>query len=209
MKNIIYFLSIFLVINSFAKESKWSIGPHLGFSFANGDHVYGETLGEGLGAKVLYNIERFEFMRLKADLLYLSYGENRSHLEGSYYNYIVKTRHESFQLTAGLHFDFGNGKVRSYLAPMAGIYNYRSIATIPEIGYYYGYTPTDTRDVQWKFGNRLEGGLFLDLGLGVLIDVGFVYQKIYDLKVNIHKDSYSTNTDDLMLNVGVLIPIGE
>ena len=108
---------LLLVSVSFAAAQQWEIGPHLGFSFPTGDHVYGNTTGEGLGAKVLYQFENIEFMRARADLIYFSYGEERSVLENTP-GLLERTRHESFQLTAGVQFDWGGGTVRSYFSPM-------------------------------------------------------------------------------------------
>lgn len=212
MKNLIFIFTLFVIYGlSFADESKWEIGPHLRFSFAKSDHVYGQTTGEGLGTKVLYDLKKFDNIRIRGDLIYLSYGETRTSLQNTFY--IKKTRHESFQLNTGFQWDIGSGNIRSYVAPMVGVYNYRSVSSIPDAYYYemyyYGYPVSDTRDVQWTYGMRLEGGLLFDIGLGALIDVGLNYQKIFNLKVKGEENSYQTHADDIMVNVGVLIPISD
>ncbi|MDZ7722367.1 MAG: hypothetical protein U5R06_05960 [candidate division KSB1 bacterium] len=208
MKKTIFIAALLLVHCVSFAAPKWEIGPHVGFSFPTGDHVYGNTAGEGLGAKVLYQFENIHYLRARADLLYLSYGEQRSSIENTP-GLLERTRHESFQLTTGVQFDWGSGTVRSYISPMVGVFNFRSVSTYPDLYYYYGYTVSDTRDSQWTYGGRLQGGLLFDIGLGVLIDVGFNYQRLFDVQIEKENRTFRTDADDLMLNVGVLISVTE
>ena len=207
-KMTIILVAIFVMsMPGMAKDWSWQIGPNLSFAYPFEKYANANSLGEGLGAKVVYNWGSNAWLSPRADIVYLSYGSKRSSFGGGP---VVETRNESFQVSAGFHVAKPKGGIRYYLSPLAGIFNYRAVMTIPE-SYYYGYYTglppiSDTRDSQWKWGARVQGGLLFDVGLGPLIDIGFTYQRIFNVETMLEDGtSYRGDAEDVMLTVGLMI----
>lgn len=204
---IVFFLAAFLAASGYAKDWQWQVGPNLSFAYPFENYANANSLGEGLGAKIVYNWGSNEWISPRLDFVYLSYGSNRSSFGGGP---IIETRNESFQLTMGMHTAKPLGHVRYYLSPLAGIFNYRAVMTIPE-SYYYGYYTglppiSDTRDSQWKWGARVQGGFLFDIGLGPLIDIGFTYQRIFNVETPLENGGkIRGDAEDIMLTLGVMI----
>lgn len=198
-------LLLFLAAIGMAQDWNWQVGPNLSFSFRNKDYANVNALGEGLGAKIIYNWGGHPWLSPRLDFVYLSYGENRNSTGGTTGGFIVTTRNESFQLTAGVHIARPQGAFRYYLAPLAGLFNYRAVTTVPELYYYTGYQAMNTHDSQYKLGARIQGGFLFDVGLGPLIDIGFTYQRIFNVETRIGDQLVRSNADDFMLTVGVMI----
>lgn len=184
---------------------RWQVGPNLSFAFPSKSFANVAGTGEGLGAKITYNLGKSEWINPRVDFVYLSYGEDRSSAGNSGYGLLITTRNESFQLSAGLHVAKPYGKIRYYIAPLAGIFNYRAVTTLPELYYYYGYPAMDTRESQWKWGARFQGGFLFDIGLGPLIDLGFTYQRIFNVKTPTEDGAFYSDVDDFMVTLGVMI----
>jgi hypothetical protein len=209
MKKIIMVFILTLAVKTTvqAKDWSWQVGPNLSFAYPIEKYANATTLGEGLGAKVIYNWGGNEWLSPRLDFVYLSYGSKRSSF-GS--GPIIETRNESFQLTMGMHSAKPSGAFRYYLSPLAGIFNYRAVMTIPE-SYYYGYYTglppiSDTRDSQWKWGARVQGGFLFDIGLGPLIDIGFTYQRIFNVETPLEDGSkIRGDADDFMVTIGVMV----
>lgn len=202
-------ITLFLMLTttiSLAQDWNWQVGPNLSFAFRNKDYANVNALGEGLGAKIIYNWQWRSWISPRLDFVYLSFGEKRSTTTGGGASgLIIQTRNESFQLTTGLHFAKPDGAVRYYLSPMAGVYNFRAVTTLPELYYYYGYPSMDTHDIQWKMGARVQGGFLFDIGLGPLIDIGFTYQRIFNVETKIDDTVLHHDADDFMVTIGVMI----
>ncbi len=188
-----------------AQDWSWQVGPNLSFAFRSKDYANVKTLGEGLGAKIIYNWGGNPWVSPRLDFVYLSYGEKRSTTSGAGAGLIIQTRNESFQLTTGLHIARPTGAIRLYLAPLAGIFNYRAVTTLPELYYYYGYPAMETNESQWKWAARIQGGFLFDIGLGPLIDLGFTYQRIFNVETRIDDQVYRSDAEDFMLTIGVMI----
>ena len=199
---------LFATGSAVADSTTWQVGPHAAFAFPSSFHAYGRTTGEGLGAKIIYTMKKYPFIKPRLDILYLSYGEDRSSLQGAASPYMmVQSRYESFQASLGFHFTRDRGKIQPYLSPMLGIFNYRTVVTLPELYYYYGYPAMDERDSQWKWGARVQTGAMFDIGLGPYIDFGLTYQRIYNVEsAEINKDKRGM-AEDIMINLGVMIPL--
>lgn len=195
---------------AFAESWRWQVGPNMSFAFPNKKFANVTTTGEGLGAKITYNLKRHPWINPRLDFVYLSYGEKRSSagLDGGY-GMIVETRNESFQLSAGLHIAKPEGRFRYYLAPLGGIFNYRAVTTLPEYYYYYGYQYMDTHDSQYKWGARLQCGFLFDVGLGPLLDIGFTYQRIFDTETRINDQVIRSDAEDFMVTLGLMIFSGK
>ncbi len=210
-KQIFILVSLLMVSLLFAQDNNepWQIGPHAAFAFPTNDHIYGSTAGEGLGVKIIYNIKELNFISPRIDILYLSYGEKRSSATdgASPYSILIKTRHESFQLTLGAQISTSKGSIRPYISPLGGLFNYRSVVTLPELYYYYGYPAMDTRKNQWALGARGQAGVLFDIGLGPLIDVSMTYQHIFDVKIESGDETFNRDAGDLMINIGVMLYI--
>jgi len=212
MKNyFIVTISLLMVSTLLAQDNNepWQIGPHAAIAFPTNDHIYGSTAGEGLGAKVIYNFPDIDYISPRIDILYLSYGEKRSSATDgtSPYPLLIKTRHESFQLTLGAQIGKSKGSIRPYVSPMGGIFNYRSVVTLPELYYYYGYPAMDTRQNQWALGVRGQAGVLFDIGLGPLIDISMTYQHIFDVEIESGDETFNRDAADLMINLGVMLYI--
>ena len=206
-KRLCLLIVILLTATGFGKDWSWQIGPNLSFAYPFEKYANANTLGEGLGAKIIYNWGSNEWLSPRLDFIYLSYGEKRTNAGGQGgYGLIVETRNESFQLTTGVHIAKPFGGIRYYLSPLAGIFNYRAVTTLPELYYYYGYPAMDTHDSQWKWGARVQGGFLFDVGLGPLIDVGFTYQRIFNIETPLEDGSVLRgDAEDFMLTLGVMI----
>ncbi len=189
-----------------AADWRWQIGPNLSFAFRNRDFANVTTTGEGLGAKFTYNLRRHPWINPRFDIVYLSYGERRSAVGvGGGYGMLIETRNESFQFSAGLHIAKPTGKIRYYVAPLAGLFNYRAVTTLPELYYYYGYPAMNTHDSQTIWAGRLQTGLLFDIGLGPLIDVGVTYQRIFNVKTRVDSRMERGDAQDLMVSFGLMI----
>jgi len=197
----------FFLLTSFgaAQDWNWQVGPNLSFAFRSKDYANVNALGEGLGAKIIYNWGGHDWISPRLDFVYLSFGEKRSSTGGDFGGFILQTRNESFQLTSGLHFARPVGAIRFYLSPMAGVYNFRAVTTVPELYYYYGYPAMDTRDSQWKLGARIQGGFLFDIGLGPLLDIGFTFQRIFDVETRVDDQVFREDATDFVLTLGVMI----
>ncbi len=209
MKKMILFLILIfsLSLSGVAKDWSWQVGPNLSFAYPFEKYANANSLGEGLGAKIIYNWGNNEWLSPRLDFVYLSYGSNRSSFGNGP---IIETRNESFQLTMGMHTAKPTGSIRYYLSPLAGIFNYRAVMTIPE-SYYYGYYTglppiSDTRDSQWKWGARVQGGFLFDIGLGPLIDIGFTYQRIFNVETPLDNGGkIRGDAEDIMLTIGIMV----
>ena len=198
---------LFISTVSLAKEWKWQVGPNLSFAYPKENFANANELGEGLGAKIAYNFGANAWLSPRLDFVYLSYGSKRTSFGNGP---VVETRNESFQLSGGLHIAKPDGGIRYYLAPLAGLFNYRAVMTIPESYYYSAYTGlppiSETRESQWKFGARVQCGFLFDIGLGPLIDIGFTYQRIFDVVTPLEDGGvHRSDADDFMLTLGVMI----
>lgn len=208
MKNIFIFAILFVFVASLNvyAQGRWQIGPHFAFAFPNKDFANVTTVGEGLGAKVMYRLGNSSWLVPRLDIIYLSYGEKRSSTGGgSAPGLLIETRNESFQFSGGFHIAKPDGGIRPYFAPMGGVFNYRAVVTLPELYYYYGYPAMDTRDSQWKWGTRLQGGFLFDIGLGPLLDISLTYQHIFDVETKIDDKVFHSDAKDLMVNIGLMI----
>ena len=193
-----------------AEEWRWQVGPNMSFAFPNKKFANVTTTGEGLGAKLTYNLKRHPWINPRFDFVYLSYGEKRSAAgQPGGDGLLVETRNESFQLSAGLHIAKPDGKIRYYLAPLAGLFNYRAVTTLPELYYYYGYPAMNTHDSQTRWGARIQGGFLFDVGLGPLIDVGVTYQRIFNVRTVINQRNFYSDAEDVMVTVGLMIFSGK
>lgn len=205
-KSLITAMVLILTATGLANDWRWQIGPNLSFSFRNRDYANVNATGEGLGAKIMYNWGGNTWINPRLDFVYLSYGEERSSAgSGNSAGLLVETRNESFQVSAGMHIAKPSGGVRYYLSPLAGIFNYRAVTTLPELYYYYGYPAMDTHDIQWRWGARVQGGLLFDIGLGPLIDIGFTYQRIFNVETRIEDRVIRNDAEDFMVTLGVMI----
>ena len=74
-------ITLFLLCTStigLAQDWNWQVGPNLSFAFRNKDYANVNALGEGLGAKIIYNWNRHPWISPRLDFVYLSFGETRS-----------------------------------------------------------------------------------------------------------------------------------
>jgi hypothetical protein len=194
----------------FADSWQWQVGPNISFAFPNKHFANVTTTGEGLGAKITYNLKQHPWINPRIDFVYLSYGEKRSSAGvDNGYGLLIETRNESFQLSAGLHIAKPEGRLRYYLAPLGGIFNYRAVTTVPELYYYYGYPVMNTHDSQYKWGARLQCGFLFDIGLGPLIDLGFTYQRIFNTETSINDQVIHSDAEDFMVTIGLMFFSGK
>jgi hypothetical protein len=184
----------------------WAIGPHLVISFPQSDFANLSKTGEGIGGKLLYRPENMPFINLRADLAYISYGEKRKSETASSGGYfLVTTRNESFQLTAGPQLVFKGNVFIPYCAALLGIYNYSTVVSIPEYYYYYGYPVAETTSSLTRFGWNVNAGVMLDVGLGPLIDLSVKYQKIINaVKTRQGNETITNDADDINISIGVV-----
>lgn len=186
-------------------EEKWTLGPHLIISIPQSDFANLSKTGEGIGGKLLYHFPSLPFLRPRLDLTYLSYGEKRKSETFSAGYFLVTTRNESFQLTAGPQFSIQSGAFTPYLAIMGGVYNYRTVTSVPELYYSYGYPVSETSSNLTRLGWNVNIGLLIDIGLGPYIDIGVKYQKI-DNAVESKMDErvIKSDAEDINVCIGVL-----
>jgi len=173
-----------------ARPSRWAIGVHLLLSFPQSDSAHVAKSGEGLGGKVLFSFPKVPYVALRGDFGYLTFGETRT----SFYGYsIAQTRKEAFRGSFGPQFQINKKKLKAYLAPMIGLYNYRTVFSYQDY-YYYGYGYSDTKESNTRYGWNISAGVSVDINLGPWIDVGIQYHNRHSAIV---KDG------------GVVVPKGE
>ncbi len=197
-----------------AQPSTWSIGPHLLISFPQSEFANNTSkVGEGLGGKFMYRVPGASALNIRADLSYFSYGESR---DMSTNVGLMTTRYESFQLTAGPQFQATLGRVTPYVAPMGGIYIYRTVVSFPEYYYYTGYPASETTESTTKLGWSLNLGVLVDIGLGPQIDIGFKYQRIPGAVGDTVEPEgegetlvVESDVEDVVITIGVLFFLGD
>ncbi len=206
------FLTLFFVFILFsfvqAQDGRWAVGPHAVVSFPQSELKTISKTGEGLGVKVLYRLYNTDILQPRLDIVYISYGERRY----SDYNYgaTLTTRNESFQFTAGPQINQKKGRFTLYLAPMGGLYIYRTVDSNPELYYYTGYAVSRTRASSTKFGYTITAGTLVDIGLGPHIDISFKYQKIPGaVKTENDGQTFETDAEDINITIGVVFFLSE
>ncbi|MDZ7316172.1 MAG: hypothetical protein ONB24_08620 [candidate division KSB1 bacterium] len=210
MKKMLIIGLITLTVKAYAGEWRWQIGPNLTFAFPDRKFANVTEVGEGMGAKFTYNLKRHPWINPRFDVVYLSYGEKRSAVGfGNGYGFLIQTRNESFQVSAGLHIAKPNGQIRYYFSPMAGLFNYRAVTTLPELYYYYGFPYMDTHDSQTIWAARMQIGALFDIGLGPLIDLALGYQHMFNVRTRVGEETKIGDAHDLMVTVGLMIFSGK
>ncbi len=212
MKKIIILLFVFSSMICFAQEeeegywqSNWALGPHLVISFPQEEFANVSKTGEGIGGKVLYRLENTPFLNPRLDFTYLSYGEQKQDQTFSAGYYLVQTRNESFQLTVGPQFSTKIGRFTPYLAPMGGLYIYRTVVSVPELYYYYGIPAAETTHSLTRLGWNVNAGVMFDVGLGPLIDFSLRYQTINGaVKTTVNDVTIKSDARDFNVSIGVV-----
>jgi len=186
-------------------DAQFAGGPYIVISFPQQDFANVSGTGGGLGGKVYYNLPVAPFFSFRADLGYVSYGSDQHSASVAGYLVLVQTRNESFRFTVGSQVSFGRSRMKVYLSPMAGIYTYRSVVSIPDYAYFTGYPYAETTSSVTKLGWNMSGGFLLDIGLGPWIDVGVKYHTIDGaVKRKIGDTTVKSDAKDISLNVGVV-----
>lgn len=210
MKKIITFLFLFSSIYCFAQEddywqSNWALGPHLVISFPQDEFANVSKTGEGIGGKLLYKLENISFLNPRLDFTYLSYGEKKNSQPFTSGYFLVQTRNESFQLTLGPQFSTKIGRFTPYIAPMGGLYIYRTVVSIPQLAYYYGIPAAETTESLTRFGWNINAGVMFDVGLGPLIDFSLRYQTINGaVKTKVNNVTTTRDAKDFNVSIGVV-----
>ncbi len=201
-KLLIISIVIYFASQAGAQTGNWGLGPHLFISLPQSGFDNLSKDGEGLGAKAFYRFNN-NYLSLRADFAYLSYGERREAEMISIGYGLITRRNESFQFTLGPQTTLRAGIVTLYLAGMAGLYNYRTVVTYEDY-YYTTYPYNETSDSQTKWGWNGSAGLLFDIGLGPYIDLGFKYQRILDAKTVTETGSYEQDASDFVITLGVV-----
>ncbi len=215
--NTIAVLVFVFAASGFAQKNwntNWAIGPHISMSFPQSEFADISRNGEGLGAKVFYRVDALPYFLPRFDVTYLSFGEKRTSIyQYDPYSYI-ETRNESFQFLLGPQFATKLGRFSLYLAPMGGLFTFRTIETIPySYDYYYydyGQPLSDTKSSLTRWGWALNTGFLFDLGLGPHIDFELKYQKIANaVSHTVEGQKVKSDATDFGVSVGVVFFIRE
>lgn len=202
--NRVMLLLLLVSVISSAQTSPWAAGAHFIVSLPQSDFANLSKDGEGIGGKLFYRPGMSRFFALRSDLNYISYGEKRNSMQASMGYFLVQVRNESFQLTVGPQLSLPIGRFTVYAAPMAGIYNYRTVASVPELYYYYGYPAAETTTSLTRWGWNVNAGLLIDIGIGPHIDIGAKYQKIAKaVKTEINDIKVEKDATDICICIGV------
>lgn len=211
MKNTIILVVLFSAVICFAQEeedywqSDWALGPHLVVSFPQDEFANVSKTGEGIGGKLLYRLENTPFLNPRLDFTYLSYGEQKNNQTFSAGYFLVQTRNESFQLTLGPQFSTKIGRFTPYLAPMGGVFIYRTVVSSPDLYYYYGIPAAETTSSLTKLGWNVNAGVMFDIGLGPLIDFSLRYQTINGaVKTKVNDVTITSDARDFNVSIGVV-----
>ena len=211
MKKITILVFLFSAMICFAQEeegywqSNWALGPHLVISFPQSEFANVSKTGEGIGGKLLYRLGNTSFLNPRLDFTYLSYGEQKNSQTFSVGYFLVQTRNESFQLTVGPQFSTKIGRFTPYLAPMGGLYIYRTVVSIPELAYYYGIPAAETTQSLTRLGWNINAGVMFDVGLGPLIDFSLRYQTINGaVKTKVKDVTIKSDAKDIDISIGVV-----
>ena len=207
MKPRSWFFCLLLIMSAQAlsQEGPWAVGGHFVLSLPQSDFANLSKDGEGIGGKLLYRPQMSRNFSLRSDLSYISYGEKRKTSTASAGYFLLQIRNESFQLTLGPQLSLPLGPVQAYAAPMGGLYIYRTVVSVPELYYYYGYPAAETTSSLTRWGWNVNGGLLIDVGIGILFDVMAKYQKISKaVKSEIDGIKIEKDAKDIYVGVGVV-----
>ncbi len=206
MKKTILVLFLAIVFQfSYAQEGRWAIGPHLTFSVPQAEFANVSALGEGIGGKLFYRFPPLSFLEARLDITYLSYGEKRNRQSFAIGYFPITVRNESFQFTLGPQFVTNIGRFRPYLAPMGGLFVYRSVMSSPELYYYYGIPASETSESYTNWGWNVSTGLMFDLTIGAHLDLGFKYQRIANAVENqVGESKITSDAEDFIITLGVV-----
>lgn len=189
------------------KDADWILGAHLIVSLPQSDFANLSKTGEGIGGKVLYRFDPIPNVSPRLDISYISYGEKRnSRADYAGSPFLVETRNESFQMTVGPQFYTRLGRFTPYFAPMGGLYVYRTVVSIPEFYYYYGYPASETTSSLTRWGYNLNAGLSFDLTIGAHLDLSVKYQKITEAveTQNEFEQTIKSDATDISIHFGVV-----
>jgi len=167
--------------------------------------------GGGLGFKLLLPL-RSSMVRFRGDLDLLFFGEDEHYGDVHGWEGVIVTRHESIRLLAGLELSSPPSRsVRIYLAPVAGLYAFRSI---DRIQYTYFH---ETSSSQAKFGWKIDAGIVVrrfvrpyrpeGLGLDFGVSYGTVRRGV-ETKIEPAEggDAIKIHTDanEIMIHAGII-----
>jgi hypothetical protein len=194
ISTVIFFATVYAQDNS-----RWYAGAHLLFGIPSSQFGESTEMGEGIGAKILYQITKKPNISGRFDLSYYSYGEQ-------IYDYYSNERDEAFYFTLGPQFQVNYKALNVYFAPMGGFFNRRRIYT----DQYWGISIPTTSAT--KLGYNICSGVALDFDIGVIFDLGFKYQnaavkrQIFDQSGNLTGEKIIKG-DEYVIALGVLFHI--
>jgi len=183
----------------------FAVGPNLFISLPQEDFANVSETGGGLGVKFLFSPPLLSTIAVRADFAVAFYGSETYSEEVAGFEVNVETRNESIQFTVGPQFQTPMGPVRLYGAPMAGVYNYRTVVELE--GTDMDRTESSTTKFGWSFGGGMLVKVF-DNPTGKFnldIDLGAKYHTIKDaIETEIDGLVEKSNANDISLHAGVL-----
>jgi hypothetical protein len=163
--------------------------------------------GVGVGLKFLRPLKT-DHLRLRGDAEVLFFGEEEhvGRMFGYEEDMAVVTRHESLRLLAGVELSSAvTGALRAYLAPMGGLYCFRSVDRISFTSLY------ETSSSEAKFGWKVDAGLSLTRfrrgwrPRGVELDLGASYGTVRrGVETQLEDRTFFTDANEVTLHLGVI-----
>jgi hypothetical protein len=194
-----------ILVFSCSALAGFAVGPNLFISLPQEDFANVSETGGGLGVKFLFSPPLLSTIAVRADFAVAFYGSETYSDEVAGFEVDVETRNESIQFTVGPHFQTPMGPVRLYGAPMAGVYNYRTVVELE--GTDRDRTESSTTKFGWSFGGGMLVKVFSNpTGKFTLdIDLGAKYHTIKDaIETEIDGVVEKSNANDVSLHTGVL-----
>jgi opacity protein-like surface antigen len=180
----------------------WEVGPHVLVSFPQSDFANVSSTGGGLGIKVTRPLWGLSWLGLRGDFGYVTFGSDQRSANLGGFLVLLQTRNESFRLSVGPQVRIRVKRFQFYGAANGGVFNYRTVVSIPS---YYTYPYTETTDSLTRLGWGVGGGLLYDLGFGPWIDIGLQYLTIRNaVSTEVSGTKISSDANEVNLTIGVM-----
>jgi len=183
-------------------RTQWQVGPHLLIAFPQSDFANVSNVGGGLGVNVTHPLWGLSWLGLRGDFGYISFGSDQRGADLGGFFVLVQSRNESFRLSVGPQLMVKKKRFQVYGNTNVGVFNYRTVLTIPS---YYTYPLTQTTDSLTRLGWGVGGGVMYSLGFGPWLDAGLQYLTIRNaVSSKINGTEIRSDANEFNLTLGVV-----
>ncbi len=188
------------------RSATYDFGLNLALDLPQADFANISGTGAGVGLKFLRPLSG-PHLRLRGDFDLLFFGEEEQVGDIGGQPWSVVTRYESMRFLAGLEISTSSARRwRVYLAPVAGLYYFRSIDRI-QFTYY-----SETRSSETDFGWKVDAGFTLSRfrrphrPRGLELDFGASYGTVRGAVTTetVEGQTLTSDANEVIIHVGVI-----